>query len=141
MCNCPEPPIVGFGKNGSGCWDVRNSSSISHCNFEGFPTRKTWGALGIIAGSIGVGTAAGPIFGGVVGQYLGWNALFWFTFLLAIMIVIGAYYALPTIKPAESVGSNKNFDFIGGLFLGLTVGLLLLASLKEKLLVFLRSHR
>lgn len=57
------------------------------------------------------------------------------------MIVIGAYYALPTIKPAESVGSNKNFDFIGGLFLGLTVGLLLLASLKEKLLVFLRSHR
>ncbi|SPW41129.1 MFS family major facilitator transporter, tetracycline:cation symporter TetL [Enterococcus faecium] len=28
--------------------------------------------------------------------------------LLAIMIVIGAYYALPTIKPAESVGSNKN---------------------------------
>ena len=41
------------------------------------------------------------------------------------MIVIGAYYALPTIKPAESVGSNKNFDFIGGLFLGLTVGLLL----------------
>lgn len=90
-----------------------------------FPQGKRGGALGIIAGSIGVGTAAGPIFGGVVGQYLGWNALFWFTFLLAIMIVIGAYYALPTIKPAESVGSNKNFDFIGGLFLGLTVGLLL----------------
>ena len=90
-----------------------------------FPQGKRGGALGIIAGTIGVGTAAGPIFGGVVGQYLGWNALFWFTFLLAIMIVIGAYYALPTIKPAESVGSNKNFDFIGGLFLGLTVGLLL----------------
>lgn len=90
-----------------------------------FPQGKRGGALGIIAGSIGIGTAAGPIFGGVVGQYLGWNSLFWFTLLLALMIVIGAFYALPTITPTDVAGSNKNFDLIGGLLLGLTVGLLL----------------
>ncbi|MGH2236571.1 MFS transporter, partial [Enterococcus faecalis] len=48
-----------------------------------------------------------------------------FTFLLAKLFDIGAYNALPRIKPAESVGWNKNIDYIGGLFLGLTVGLLL----------------
>lgn len=121
----PNLPLLVLGRmvQGAGMSAIPVLSVIAIS--KGFPQGKRGGALGIIAGSIGVGTAAGPIFGGVVGQYLGWNALFWFTFLLAIMIVIGAYYALPTIKPAESVGSNKNFDFIGGLFLGLTVGLLL----------------
>lgn len=121
----PNLPLLVLGRmvQGAGMSAIPVLSVIAISKV--FPQGKRGGALGIIAGSIGVGTAAGPIFGGVVGQYLGWNALFWFTFLLAIMIVIGAYYALPTIKPAESVGSNKNFDFIGGLFLGLTVGLLL----------------
>lgn len=121
----PNLPLLVLGRmvQGAGMSAIPVLSIIAIS--KAFPQGKRGGALGIIAGSIGVGTAAGPIFGGVVGQYLGWNALFWFTFLLAIMIVIGAYYALPTIKPAESVGSNKNFDFIGGLFLGLTVGLLL----------------
>lgn len=121
----PNLPLLVLGRmvQGAGMSAIPVLSVIAIS--KAFPQGKRGGALGIIAGSIGVGTAAGPIFGGVVGQYLGWNALFWFTFLLAIMIVIGAYYALPTIKPAESVGSNKNFDFIGGLFLGLTVGLLL----------------
>lgn len=121
----PNLPLLVLGRmvQGAGMSSIPVLSVIAISKV--FPQGKRGGALGIIAGSIGVGTAAGPIFGGVVGQYLGWNALFWFTFLLAIMIVIGAYYALPTIKPAESVGSNKNFDFIGGLFLGLTVGLLL----------------
>lgn len=121
----PNLPLLVLGRmvQGAGMSAIPVLSVIAISKV--FPQGKRGGALGIIAGIIGVGTAAGPIFGGVVGQYLGWNALFWFTFLLAIMIVIGAYYALPTIKPAESVGSNKNFDFIGGLFLGLTVGLLL----------------
>lgn len=121
----PNLPLLVLGRmvQGAGMSAIPVLSVIAIS--KAFPQGKRGGALGIIAGSIGVGTAAGPIFGGVVGQYLGWNAFFWFTFLLAIMIVIGAYYALPTIKPAESVGSNKNFDFIGGLFLGLTVGLLL----------------
>lgn len=121
----PNLPLLVLGRmvQGAGMSAIPVLSVIAISKV--FPQGKRGGALGIIAGSIGVGIAAAPIFGGVVGQYLGWNALFWFTFLLAIMIVIGAYYALPTIKPAESVGSNKNFDFIGGLFLGLTVGLLL----------------
>jgi len=91
-----------------------------------FPQGKRGEALGIIAGSIGIGTAAGPIFGGVIGQYLGWNALFWFTFLLTFIILIGAFYVLPTITPTEIEGNKRKFDLIGGILLGLTVGLFLL---------------
>ncbi|AJS58835.1 MFS transporter [Paenibacillus sp. IHBB 10380] len=90
-----------------------------------FPKGQRGGALGTIAGCIGVGTAAGPIFGGVVGQFLGWQSLFWFTFLLSIIIVLGALYALPTITPTVADGKHRRFDLIGGVLLGLTVGFLL----------------
>ncbi|MDN8977841.1 MFS transporter, partial [Staphylococcus aureus] len=95
--NAPNLPLLVLGRmvQGAGMSAIPVLSVIS--NSKVFPQGKRGGALGIIAGSIGVGTAAGPIFGGVVGQYLWWNALLWFTFLLAIMIFIGAYYAIPTI--------------------------------------------
>ncbi len=41
-----------------------------------FPPGKRGGVLGIMAGCIGVGTAGGPIFGGMIGQTLGWQSLF-----------------------------------------------------------------
>lgn len=121
----PNLPLLVLGRmvQGAGMSAIPVLSVIAISKV--FPQGKRGGALGIIAGSIGIGTAAGPIFGGVVGQYLGWNALFWFTLLLALMIVIGAFYALPTITPTKAAVSNKNFDLIGGLLLGLTVGLLL----------------
>lgn len=121
----PNLPLLVLGRmvQGAGMSAIPVLSVIAISKV--FPQGKRGGALGIIAGSIGIGTAAGPIFGGVVGQYLGWNALFWFTFLLTLMIVIGAFYVLPTITPTETAGSKRNFDLIGGLLLGLTVGLLL----------------
>lgn len=121
----PNLPLLVLGRmvQGAGMSAIPVLSVIAISKV--FPQGKRGGALGIIAGSIGIGTAAGPIFGGVVGQYLGWNSLFWFTLLLVLMIVIGAFYALPTITPTKAAGSNRNFDLIGGLLLGLTVGLLL----------------
>lgn len=89
------------------------------------PPGKRGGAFGIITGSIGVGTAGGPIFGGAVGQLLGWLSLFWFTFALSLLIAIGAHFALPKVEPEPGAGQRK-FDWIGGALLGLAVGLLLL---------------
>lgn len=121
----PNLPLLVLGRmvQGAGMSAIPVLSVIAVSKV--FPQGKRGGALGIIAGSIGIGTAAGPIFGGVIGQYLGWNALFWFTLLLALMIVIGAFYALPNNTPTKAAGSNRNYDLIGGLLLGLTVGLLL----------------
>lgn len=90
-----------------------------------FAEGKRGAALGTVAGCIGIGTALGPIFGGIAGQILGWHALFWITFGLSILILAGSIFALPAIKPPQEDGAHRRFDLIGGVLLGLTVGLLL----------------
>ncbi|MFB5677384.1 MFS transporter [Paenibacillus terreus] len=82
-------------------------------------------ALGMVAGCIGIGTAFGPIFGGSVGQIWGWPSLFWITFALSLLILIGSIFALPGIRPSMEEGSERGFDLIGGIMLGLTAGLML----------------
>ncbi|SDY97764.1 MFS transporter [Bacillus sp. 166amftsu] len=121
----PNLPLLVLGRmvQGAGMSAIPVLSVVAIAKV--FPEGKRGGALGLIAGCIGVGTAAGPIFGGLVGQLLGWQSLFWFTFLLSIIIILGALYALPTITPTLEGGSHRSFDLIGGILLGLTVGLLL----------------
>ncbi len=118
-------PLLVFGRMvqgaGSAAIPVLSIVAISQV----FPEGKRGGALGLIAGCIGIGTAAGPIFGGVVGQFFGWHALFWVTFLLAVIIVIGALLMIPDIPPTMDPPSNRQFDLLGGVLLGLTVGLFL----------------
>ncbi|MGD1419370.1 MFS transporter, partial [Enterococcus faecium] len=86
-----------------------------------YPPGQRGRILGIIAGCIGVGTAGGPIFGGVVGQLLGWQSLFWVTFVLGLIIVLGVQISMPNIESPDN-NSHQNFDVLGGLLLGLTVG-------------------
>lgn len=90
-----------------------------------YPPGQRGSVLGIIAGCIGIGTAGGPIFGGIVGQWLGWHSLFWITFSLGLVIAIGAQISMQKIEPTE-IGESKTFDILGGILLGLTVGLFLL---------------
>lgn len=88
------------------------------------PSGSRGAALGLLAGSIGVGTAVGPIFGGVAGQMLGWPSLFWITLVLLLALVPCALYALPdgagTVIPEE-----RRLDLLGGILFGLAAGLFL----------------
>ena len=90
-----------------------------------YPPGQRGGVLGIIAGSIGIGTAGGPIFGGIIGQWLGWHSLFWIVFCLGLLMAIGAQISMQKMVPAD-IEESKTFDIVGGILLGLTVGLLLL---------------
>ncbi|MEK6991142.1 MFS transporter [Paenibacillus sp. FSL K6-1566] len=75
-----------------------------------FPPGKRGGVLGIMAGCIGVGTAGGPIFGGM----------------------IGSMFALPKLKPLPEGAGGRRFDLLGGVLLGLSAGMLLLGvTLRE----------
>ncbi|MFK9090935.1 MFS transporter [Bacillus salipaludis] len=132
----PNLPLLVLGRmvQGAGMSAIPVLSVVAIAKV--FPEGKRGGALGLIAGCIGIGTAAGPIFGGLVGQLLGWQSLFWFTFLLSIFIVLGALYALPIIKPTLEDESHRSFDFIGGILLGLTVGLLLFGITQGETLGF-----
>lgn len=51
------------------------------------PAGKRGVGVGYIAAAGGVGTTAGPIVGGGVGQFLGWPSLFWLTLLWVLMLV------------------------------------------------------
>jgi len=120
----PNLPLLVFGRmvQGAGMSAIPVLSVIAISNelAEG----RRIAALGIVAGSIGVGTAFGPVMGGVIGQAWGWPALFWITFVLSLLIAAGSLAALPDRKPnPEHPHGRRSFDWIGGALLGLTVGL------------------
>jgi DHA2 family metal-tetracycline-proton antiporter-like MFS transporter/DHA2 family florfenicol/chloramphenicol resistance protein-like MFS transporter len=78
-------------------------------------------ALGLIVSSVGVGAAIGPVVGGAVQEIAGWQSLFYGTLALTLLLLPGAFYALPD---TESAG-ERSFDVPGGILLGLAAGLFL----------------
>lgn len=85
------------------------------------PPGKRGGAMGLVASSVGVGSAVGPVVGGVVGQLFGWRVLFVGSLGLALLLVPLALRALPGERTADA----RHFDLLGGVLLGLGAGLLL----------------
>lgn len=128
----PSLPVLVFGRMvqgaGMSAIPVLSVVAVSKVFAEG----KRGTALGVVAGCIGIGTAFGPIFGGIVGQTWGWPALFWITFILSLFIVVGSIFALPGIKPVIVGGTERGFDLAGGALLGLAVGLFLLGVTQGK---------
>jgi DHA2 family metal-tetracycline-proton antiporter-like MFS transporter len=85
------------------------------------PSGERGGAMGLVASSVGIGSALGPIIGGVVGQLLGWRALFLATLVLMLLLIPLAWRALP----GGGSQGKRSFDLIGGVLLGLAAGLFL----------------
>ncbi len=85
------------------------------------PPGERGAALGLIFSSVGVGAAIGPPLGGAVEVVAGWQALFYGTLLLALVLVPVALYELPETEPSK----DRSFDLPGGILLGLAAGLFL----------------
>ena len=90
------------------------------------PPGKRGGALGLITASAGVGAAGGPVAGGFVTQYAGWQVLFYGTIVLALLLITLAWFTLPATSE-ESGGrqAERHLDLPGGILLGLAAALLL----------------
>ncbi|HYH35606.1 MAG TPA: MFS transporter [Nocardioides sp.] len=78
-------------------------------------------AIGFLGAAGGVGTAAGPVVGGVFGQLLGWPALFWVMTAAALVLIP----AIRRVIPGDAPDDQRPFDLLGGLLLGAAAGLLL----------------
>ena len=80
--------------------------------------------LGIIAATIGVSAAAGPLLGGLLSEFLGWRSVFFVTTFTLLTI--------PFVLRALPKNENRlagNLDLVGGTGLGLMVaGVLLVPS-------------
>jgi DHA2 family metal-tetracycline-proton antiporter-like MFS transporter len=85
------------------------------------PPGARGGALGLVSSSIGAASAVGPIVGGVLGQLLGWRALFVGSLSLALLLIPFALRALP----GDRAQSAQRLDLLGGVLFGLGAGLFL----------------
>lgn len=73
-------------------------------------------ALGVTLGAMGLGTFAGTLGGGLLGQEIGWTAIFWARIPIGIVLLLAAVIALNG-NLAQSVPgrTNHRFDLLGSL--------------------------
>lgn len=93
--------------------------------------------LGMLSGVAGIGTAAGPIMGGLFVSTIGWRWVFLVNVPVAAIGVIWGYFQLKESKDPELAGKTiRNMDWLGILFLtllvcglsGLTAGLMFIPA-------------
>ncbi|MBW4721453.1 MFS transporter [Saccharothrix obliqua] len=96
------------------------------------PADQRGAGIGVVSAGAGVGTAAGPAVGGLVGQLLGWPALFWITLVMSLVLVPVALRVLPDEAPAAS----GPIDMLGGVLLALGAGLVLLGMTRAQVAGF-----
>ncbi len=88
---------------------------------EVYPPRERGKAIGINVASVYVGLSLGPILGGLMTQYLGWQSLFFLMIPFGILIIALVFWKLRA-EWIESEG--EKFDYTGSILY--TVGLLFL---------------
>ncbi|MAG35158.1 MAG: hypothetical protein CL878_02770 [Dehalococcoidia bacterium] len=80
--------------------------------------------LGVLAATIGVGGAMGPLLGGALSDSLGWQSIFVVSAVAALTIPVGL-----RILPRDEPRTGGNLDLLGGVALALMVtGALLIPS-------------
>lgn len=60
--------------------------------------------MGIVGAGINVGPALSPVIGGILAQYLGWRAIFWFCFIFSCSVLIP--YALTVPETCRTIVGN-----------------------------------
>ncbi|MDV2482206.1 DHA2 family efflux MFS transporter permease subunit [Methanoculleus sp. Wushi-C6] len=82
-------------------------------------------AMGIVTTFAAFGTAAGPILGGLLTQYLSWNWIFYINVPVGIVAVLLGSYAIPAGRTAG--GAPSPFDRLGAVLIFVGLGSLIYA--------------
>ena len=90
---------------------------------ETWPRRQRGTALGIASGCIASGAVAGPLFGGLLLEFLNWHWLFLFNIPIGLFSLLVVWRVVPNLLPA---GGKERFDIAGAVTVG---GALLCISL------------
>jgi MFS family permease len=85
--------------------------------FDDIKTRAKW--FGVVSGAAGLGSAAGPLIGGLITSYVSWRA----SFLLQVVVVLTIALLARRLPDPPQAGKRPRFDLVGavlsaaGLFL------------------------
>ena len=117
----PSLAVLVFGRVVQGIGGAAVPALATVAVAKVLPAGERGGALGFLASSVGVGSAVGPVLGGVFGQIVGWRALFVGTLVLMLLLIPFAWRVLPNGGSKD----ERRFDLVGGALLGLGAGLFL----------------
>lgn len=117
----PSLTVLVFGRIVQGIGGAAVPALATVAVAKALPPGERGSALGLVASSVGIGSAAGPVIGGAIGQLAGWRALFVGTLVLMLLLIPYAQRVLPNGGSKD----EERFDLIGGALLGLGAGLFL----------------
>lgn len=83
-----------------------------------FPIEKRGMALGIVAGATYLGLSVGPVVGGLLTHYLGWQSIFWST---APVGLIALALVLLGLKGEWAEARRESFDLAGSIILAISL--------------------
>jgi len=85
---------------------------------EAWPVEERGKAIGISAGIISIGAAAGPALGGFILHALNWRWIFFVNIPIGLISLVLVRIYLPDFRPKDQA---EKFDFLGAFFIGLTM--------------------
>ncbi len=91
---------------------------------ETWPLRERGKAIGISAGIISLGIAAGPAVGGILLQVASWRWIFFVNLPIGVLSLVLVLVFIPKLAPSKH---GESFDFAGALLIGVLLLSLTLA--------------
>ncbi len=82
-----------------------------------FPHTERGKALGLVGTVVSIGSMTGPVLGGFLIDWMGWQSIFYINIPVGLL---GTVYAWKTLKP-DQVHSGQKFDILGAILMFLSL--------------------
>ncbi|MGP9502793.1 MFS transporter [Specibacter sp. AOP5-B1-6] len=90
------------------------------------PREKVASAVALMSATLGIGSALGLPMAGVIYEHLGWQAIFWISAGIGVLLIIGVLL----VVPESALRTKGKFDGVGAVLLTAALTALLLAISK-----------
>ncbi|WP_247647091.1 MFS transporter [Arthrobacter sp. E3] len=90
------------------------------------PREKVVSAVALMSATLGIGSALGLPLSGIIYESLGWQAIFWISAVIGVLLII----AVLAVVPESAVRTKGKFDAVGAVLLTAALTALLLAISK-----------